>query len=452
MSARYGAGDALGVGWAGMQASGMKEGQYGEYLRAMQRVMEEGISKGFSKSAKEIAGDLTFIQGLGGGSELWKGERGQQRLSEMNAGLAGTTGLQSTTDIVAFRAAQNVLKKWEEQGIADKKWAEMVGTDKDGNPLVQQSGSYHDPLIMLERGLTSDLLNELMMMTGKIEEGSRDEIINRLMQTFNIDNYKGAVISDQWKKITNNGEDLTSSEDTQALIDKYTKAPPPPDNDEFGVAKNIEEIKNLWTNAGMLKWDENFPKAILDELEKARQGLPGAPKETPIDMSPTDAVKFWEQEYDEAEISGDSNRMAHAHLNLLRAREIAMNPGLADVLDKDKRDYQDAEARSIVRTQTGRMFDENIGSREDKEGHRKSNSMFDVALSSEDSGERDAAIEFSRMLGSINNKKLLEVYNKNDKWNELGSANDIYGMISILQGILDATKDNGNINIIYEEP
>jgi hypothetical protein len=111
MSARYGAGDALKMGWAGLQASGMSPGQYNEYLRAMQRVMEDGISKGFVRSSEQVAQNLTMLASMTGNDPLWQGENGARRLSEMNAGLEGATGLSSTSDILAFRAAREIAEK-----------------------------------------------------------------------------------------------------------------------------------------------------------------------------------------------------------------------------------------------------------------------------------------------------------------------------------------------------
>jgi hypothetical protein len=127
---RFGAtdGDALGWAWRGNQVSGMAAGQYNEFLRSMQRIFEDGISKGFVKGSKEIAGNLTFLADLNGRSELWKGEQGEKRLSQMNAGLESATGMSSATDILAFRGAKNVLA-----GMSDNDWKKLVGdSNKDG--------------------------------------------------------------------------------------------------------------------------------------------------------------------------------------------------------------------------------------------------------------------------------------------------------------------------------
>jgi hypothetical protein len=266
MSARYGAGDALGTGWQGLQASGMKPGQYNEYLRAMQRVMEDGIREGFSKSAKEIAGDLTFIKEMSGGSELWKGEQGQQRLSQMSAGLEAATGLASSSDILAFRGAQNVLK-----GMDEENWRKLTDLDNNGTSDIKRSGSYIDAMILMERGLNADTFSEIMKLNNKAEGGDRSAVVERMRQQFGLNYTNSAMLYDQWAKQTDYGTKAMSSEDSQALVDTYGKVPPPANSPELDVAKKIEEIRNWKTQVGIFKWDENFPNIILKELRKAKQ-------------------------------------------------------------------------------------------------------------------------------------------------------------------------------------
>jgi hypothetical protein len=73
--------DGLNTAYQGFQASGMAPAQFNEYLRAMQKTFENGITKGFARGADEIAGNLAFLSNLNGGSELWKGEQDAARLS-----------------------------------------------------------------------------------------------------------------------------------------------------------------------------------------------------------------------------------------------------------------------------------------------------------------------------------------------------------------------------------
>ncbi|MDR0685795.1 MAG: hypothetical protein LBF83_11810 [Spirochaetaceae bacterium] len=208
---RFGVADGLNTAWQGRQASGMAPGQFNEFLRAMQRTFEDGISKGFVRGADEIAGNLSFLADLGG-SELWKGEQGANRLAGMNAGLAAATSLSSASDVLAFRGAQNLLKKWDSAGmtvdsegrpvsVADKNWRTIGNLDhtkkKDGSdPLELRRGyDYVDPMAILERGLTPELFHAQMQMIESVE-GNRAGRVEQMRNFYEL-NYTGAAALDQ---------------------------------------------------------------------------------------------------------------------------------------------------------------------------------------------------------------------------------------------------------------
>jgi hypothetical protein len=239
MSARYGAGDALGMGWAGLQASGMKQGQYNEYLRAMQRAMEDGISKGFIRSSEQVVQNLTMLSQITGNNPLWQGENGARRLSEMNTGLEGTTGLSSTADILSFRAARNVLAS-------------------QGRP----EADYTDVMMEIEKGLTPALFKELMMLNSRSEGGSRTGIVELMRKEFGLNYINARQLYDGYD---------AGKEYTQAELDQYKNLPPPAARSpELDAAKQIEEIKNILSETGQVYWDKQLSK-IYDELVKATQ-------------------------------------------------------------------------------------------------------------------------------------------------------------------------------------
>jgi hypothetical protein len=421
MAARYGAGDALGAGWQGLQASGMKQGQYNEYLRAMQRVMEDGISKGFSKSAKEIAGDLTFIKEMSGGSELWKGEQGQQRLSQMSAGLEASTGLASSSDILAFRGAQNVIK-----GMDDEGWKKITDLDKNGTSDIKRSGSYIDAMILMERGLNADTFSEIMKLNDNAEGGDRSAVVERMRQQFGLNYTNSAMLYDQWAQQTDYGTKEMSTEDAQALVDTYGKKPPPANNPELEVAKITQEIRNIYTQSGMIHWDKTISdlqdellRAIQEYKDLANEGTPTPVEET---LGNLEAVA--------------TNPLSTGD-DILSARNAAIEAQVAE-----------GKMMGTVKNKTKMMFDEWFGSSEDKEAYRNVNSIFSTALSSRDTGEREAAIQFANIIGSMKEteKGAIEKYNNNDTWNHLGSAVDIHGLISALERLTEKMEDV-NINI-----
>jgi hypothetical protein len=259
MTARYGAGDALRAGWGGLGASGMSSGQYNEYLRAIQRIMEDGISKGFVRSSDQVAQSLTMLAQMTGNNPLWQGENGAKSLQEMNTGLESTTGLRSTSDIVAFRAAQNIARR-------------------NG-----QGGSYIDSMKILEGGLTPGLFNEYMELTKNIEGGNKEAIVERMRQTFGLNYTKADALYEGW----NPAMDESS---LQALIDRYKNQPlPNAGSPELGAAKTTQDITNWWTQTGQIYWDNKIPTTLAEELAKAiRENNKEAGGNTPVPFSLND--------------------------------------------------------------------------------------------------------------------------------------------------------------------
>ncbi|MDR0507764.1 MAG: hypothetical protein LBH32_13255 [Dysgonamonadaceae bacterium] len=326
LSTRYGAGNALGMGWAGLQASGMKQGQYSEYLRAMQRVMEEGISKGFVLSSAQVVQNLTTLSQMTGNNPLWQGENGARRLSEMNAGLASATSLSSATDILAFRGAQAVLN---DHTFTDADWKKMVGDqNKDGKADIKRTGDYIDAMIVLEKGLTTDLFTKQMEIINNAEGGGRTGSIERIRQMYGLNYFNSAMLYDTWKSREASGNPLDEKE-TEKLLNTFGKTPPTASSPELDAARMIEEIKNLKTDTGQAYWDDQISK-IIEELRKAKKENDEVRNPKPADtrdMSPADVVRVRRQEYEAALKSGDAARIAEADRRLTEAeRAVAATP------------------------------------------------------------------------------------------------------------------------------
>jgi len=234
MAARYGAGDALKAGWGGLGASGMSPGQYNEYLRALQRVMEDGISKGFVRSSDQVAQNLTMLAQMTDNSPLWQGENGAKRLMDMNAGLESATGLRSTSDIVAYRAAHNL-----------------------------SGGDYIEAMKLMERGLTPSLFNEYMRLTGNVEGGNKQAVIERMRQTFGLNYTNASALYNGWKPGMNEAS-------LKALVDQYSNVPlPDSSSPELEAAKTTQAITNFWTQTGQTYWDKKIPTTLAEELANA---------------------------------------------------------------------------------------------------------------------------------------------------------------------------------------
>jgi hypothetical protein len=106
-----------------------------------------------------------------------------------------------------------------------------------------------------------------------------------MRQQFGINYTNSAMLYDQWATKTDYGEKEMSSEEAQALVDTYGKAPSSPNSKEFEAAKKIEEIKNLLTNMGISKWEESFPNALLEELKRLKGEKP--PESPPASVAET---------------------------------------------------------------------------------------------------------------------------------------------------------------------
>jgi hypothetical protein len=310
-------------------------------------------------------------------------------------------------------------------------------------------------MILMERGLRADTYSEIMRLNNNAEGGNRSEVIERMIQQFGLNYTNSAMLYDQWAAKTENGTKSMSIEDAQELIDTYGKTPPPPNSPEFDAEKMKAVINGWWTQTGISKWDKNFPRTLAEELAKAIREynketgssvpIPGEKPVIPItdDMTPKERYDAIEQNIKILSERGDYAGMERAVADLRRAE--------MDLLRQNQEmDMKIDQARSAVKGKTGMMYDEAFGSKEDKEAHRNVNSVFGAALSSEDSGEREAAMNFSQILRSMTEteKGAIDKYNKNGIWNELGKETDIRGLISALDRLTSTMDD---ITIKYEE-
>jgi len=250
MSARFNAGDALRAGWAGLGASGMSSGQYNEYLRAIQRTLEEGINKGFVRSSDQVVENFTMLAKIGGDDPTWKGEHGARRLSDMNAGLASTTGLQSSSDILAHRAARQI-------------WGDNIPY----NRIMEHT----EEALSGEKG--TEFFNKTIRLAYGAEGGGEEGTVERIRQMYNQD-YKGAnKIFDAWlKAFKENGIGIQEA-DLKELIEKNKNAPlPNVSSPELEWAQLTAQTANITVQTGQIKFDELLPK-LREERDKAIEEL-----------------------------------------------------------------------------------------------------------------------------------------------------------------------------------
>lgn len=117
-------------------ASGLTRNQFGEFLDGLQSVIENGISKGYVKSTKEVSDTMVMFDKLSGGSKFWQGEQGFNRLNQINNGLAGATALGNNAQILAYQALSDTMDpidtfKIMEKGLSVNTFKKIAGRFRD---------------------------------------------------------------------------------------------------------------------------------------------------------------------------------------------------------------------------------------------------------------------------------------------------------------------------------
>ena len=297
MSERYGAGDALKSSWAGLHASGMNTGQYSEYLRAMQRSIEDGISKGFVKSSEDVAQNLTMLSALTGGNELWKGEHGARRLSEMQAGVAGATGLNSADDIMVFRAMQMTKPK--------KNWVDTLADMQEGKIDADFLRNYYN-LISSAEG--KDYNNTVMRMANSLFDGNVT-----LARTLHQGLSTGVSNAELERR---------------AEAGRNVALPSFRSSEEFRMTEAAMDIRNATINAGQVFWTDLMPEAH----QRSRDALANARRGDSADisrLSPEEGLAVRQLELKEASmgmgaggglVGGlNAHQLGQAHINFVEA-------------------------------------------------------------------------------------------------------------------------------------
>ena len=126
LSERYRRGEnVLGYAYGGVKASGMERGQYQEYLNATLRIFEEGLARGVVKGFADITRTQNMLGQLG---DTWKGEKGAERIVQMEDAISGASNLESDYDVIMYQAARKMagehadyidVSKLLEQGLGN---------------------------------------------------------------------------------------------------------------------------------------------------------------------------------------------------------------------------------------------------------------------------------------------------------------------------------------------
>lgn len=185
----------LDYAYAASRASGLSKNQFPEFLTGLQRVIEDGIAKGYVKSSKDVAETMTMFSKLSGGSELWKGEQGINRLMTMNSGLASQTNLHDTTSLLAYQTFNQLSEGTKSQRLGKNYLA---------------GGGYINSMMLMEQGFTGQNFKEIAGTLGNTYGGDAQSEIEAWKKMSGL-NYTGAV---QLYKMAHNGS-LSNMDSTQ---------------------------------------------------------------------------------------------------------------------------------------------------------------------------------------------------------------------------------------------
>lgn len=124
---RYGGNGEMAIeqAYKAARVSGLDKNQFGEFLTGLQSVIENGISKGFVRSADDVSESLANISLMSGNDQLWSGKVGAQRYEQMGSAMSNATTLNSTSSMLLYQAVQNQT--------GSKDWLDIMTTIEKGD-------------------------------------------------------------------------------------------------------------------------------------------------------------------------------------------------------------------------------------------------------------------------------------------------------------------------------
>ena len=276
------------------KASGLNDTQIPEFLSGIQKVMEDGIAKGFTRSATDVADTLLMFSKMSGNNAFWQGEQGARLLNQANNGIASAVGLSKTSDILAYNAISQAYASPEAQKAA-------LGSD-----LFLENGSYVNKMMLLEQGLNKNNFGALMGAIQASNPDNADAQIERIREMFGV-NYSGA--SRILQLYNSKGGKVTDTD-----ITTVTEAPEY-QNKETRYQQAVNDIKTAVVNIGA-----GAAELKIESMEAIASGVTKIEKWLGMD---------YEQRYKEYEAENKINEMTDAQQALL-ALETIYNPNMLE--------------------------------------------------------------------------------------------------------------------------
>ena len=156
--------------------------QIPEFLSGIEKVMEDGISKGFTRSAEEVAETMLMFSKMSGGNAFWQGEKGSQMLNQLNSGISSATSLSKTEDILTYQAFSSVYNN-------EDKIKAALGYGTSDSTYIE-GGGYANMMQLIEKGVTPENFGALMTYAKNASGGSDVKEAEILKNMFGL-NYAG---------------------------------------------------------------------------------------------------------------------------------------------------------------------------------------------------------------------------------------------------------------------
>jgi hypothetical protein len=358
---------------------------------------------------------MAFLSDLNDKSELWKGEQGERRLSQMNAGLESATGLSSTTDIMAYRGAVQVWGK-----MTDEEKNNILNVDGKGGADVKRFGGdaeYINAMMVLERGLSPELFGAQMDIMNTAEMGNEAEIIERMRKMYGLTYTQAGQLYTSWSKHKDTDHDYFKSETFKRELENYKPKPPGGDSIELDFAKLRAAFQNDMATYGQGEFDEKvdaMPAKIAEELEKL------FPKPAPDKISVRESLDNLQKAVADPASTGDEVRTA-TNAAIASQAEAGMMTG---------------RFNSIL----GDYFDTGLfGPKADKDAKKNALNIFRTSASG-DEGQMNEAARLFRAFESIP-KDVRAEWNKNDGALNTGfaGAQTLSDLVDVLRRLIEST-------------
>lgn len=261
--------DTINQAYNSARIQGLDKNQFPEFLSNLQRVIEDGISKGYIKSTKEVATDLAIFSELGKGNAFFEGEYGARTYAQMSNGLANSTNLNSTSSFLVYRAAQDTINAI---GVEDA----LNTNDKGGvlNSIKDTGASWLNTMAYIESGpMNSDFLKNLSNQVNSTYGNDTASKVLTYKEAFGL-NYQGAIRMYNLMDELSKTENASQIEKIKTQMDEVTSTP------EFKSAETVladslskidKSIHDVSKGAFEIKSDAL--NLISNSVEKIREWL-----------------------------------------------------------------------------------------------------------------------------------------------------------------------------------